>query len=205
MLPEVEERVCVLGQVCGINRLNRLLQCARLHQTIWGIAEHSLIKRSANEIKRSLLCVQQMAVVRTVDEQDQNAFLDWVVCVWDVAFHLISELLIFTANLDQLSGNTPQSRLCNQGWGWKEAEQKQHSSKHICGNTCWLRCQKFPGYYPLQMHWVESSHLPQSLLAGKGALEKQTAAYLKQKLFFKISCSCFAWLSHIFNLYTKKA
>lgn len=42
------------------------------------------------------------SVAHTVDEEDQDAFLDRVVCVRDVAFHLVSELLILAANFDQL-------------------------------------------------------------------------------------------------------
>lgn len=53
-------------------------------------------------------------MIHTVDEEDQDAFLDRVVCIRDVAFHLISELLILTAYFNQLPGNMPQSKSCSQ-------------------------------------------------------------------------------------------
>lgn len=34
VLPEVQKRMCVLGQVRSVNGLDRFLQSARLHQTI---------------------------------------------------------------------------------------------------------------------------------------------------------------------------
>ena len=53
-------------------------------------------------------------MLRTVDEEDHDAFLDGVIGVGDVAFHLVSELLILAANFDQLPGKMPQRQSCSQ-------------------------------------------------------------------------------------------
>lgn len=50
----------------------------------------------------------RLSATRTVDEEHQDAFLYGVICVGDVALHLVSKLLILAADLDQLPGNGPQ-------------------------------------------------------------------------------------------------
>lgn len=47
---------------------------------------------------------------RTVDEEDEDAFLDRVVCVGDEALHLERQLLILAADLDELPNNTPEGK-----------------------------------------------------------------------------------------------
>lgn len=47
-------------------------------------------------------------MLRTVDEEDEDAFLDRVVCVGDEAFHLEGQLLILAADLDELPGTAAE-------------------------------------------------------------------------------------------------
>lgn len=65
-----------------------------------------------NHPHRTSFISSNVPAIRTVDEEDQDAFLDGVICVGDVAFHLVGELLILTGNFDQLPGNIPQSQSC---------------------------------------------------------------------------------------------
>lgn len=62
--------------------------------------------QSNNAPAKFICCILlTIFVTHTVNEEDQDAFLDWVVCVGDVAFHLVSKLLILTADFNELPGN----------------------------------------------------------------------------------------------------
>lgn len=115
--PEVKKRVRVLGEVSGVNRLDGFLQRRRLHQTVCGVTGENLcLAKRQSAIppgpRRAALAV--FPVLRTVDEEDEDAFLDRVVCVGDEAFHLESQLLVLAADLDELPGNAPEGQSCRQ-------------------------------------------------------------------------------------------
>lgn len=102
--PEVKKRVRVLGEVGGVNRLDGFLQRRRLHQTVCRRhGRKSLFgKEAIGNPPPDALAV--FPALRTVDEEDEDALLDRVVCVGDEAFHLESQLLILAADLDELPG-----------------------------------------------------------------------------------------------------
>lgn len=75
-VPEVKEGVSALGEVRGVNVLQGFLQRTRLHQAIYRTKQ-----RSDTRITPPSAKPEPRPRLRTVDEEDQDAFLHGIISI----------------------------------------------------------------------------------------------------------------------------